>query len=411
MAKGNRSLWAFLVAEGISLAGNKTTMIALPWLVLTTTGSPAKVGLVAFAQTGCYVAVRALGAPVIDRLGRRRCAIAGSLASAALLGLVPLLWYTEMLPWLVLLAVVGPLGAVQSLSDSAKRLMVPDLVSEAVPLERATSLYSTVERLSFLLGTPAGGLMIAALGPVNVFVIEVVACLVSALLIWLAVAVAETRAQEGEQVPYLRSLREGMRYVRGNRLLVGICVVLFCANLFDQALMAIFVPTWIKDVIGDPRVLGTFAGAFGLGAVIGSLLYAWLGPRMLRYPTFAVGLVLAGSTPFFALAFTDDLVVVLIVVLATGVVSAPINPIISSAIFERVPQPLHARVFGFAGSLAWAGIPLGGIIGGVLVQEIGLRQGLVLLGVLYFAATLLPLLMSSLWQGLNRAEPVPEAST
>ena len=395
----------------MSFVGNKTTMVALPWLVLTTTDSATKLGLVAFAQTGCYVLVRGFGGPVIDRLGRRRCAIGASMISAVLIGVVPVLWAVGALPWWALLAVVGPLGAVQSLSDSAKRLMVPDLVTADGPsLERVTSLYSTVERLSFVLAMPAAGLMISVIGAVNVFAVEAVACLVSGLLIWLFVKLREAVGPEPETLPYLQSIREGLRYIRGDRLLLAICMLLWCTNLFDQALFAVFIPSWIKDTVGDPRVLGTIAGAFGLGSAIGAFGYAWLAPRLSRYVVFSVGTLLAGSASFFVLALTDNLLVVLAVYFFSGIASGPINPILSSTMFERVPQPMQARVFGFTGSLAWAGIPMGGLYGGILADSLGLRAALLITATIYLAITLIPLVIRSPWQGLQRPEPAYEAA-
>jgi hypothetical protein len=42
----NRSLLALLAAELVSRAGSQMTFLALPWFVLVTTGSPAKMGIV-----------------------------------------------------------------------------------------------------------------------------------------------------------------------------------------------------------------------------------------------------------------------------------------------------------------------------------------------------------------------------
>ena len=43
-------LFGLLLADAISLCGTRVSMIAIPWLVLTTTGSAAQTGLVAFAE-------------------------------------------------------------------------------------------------------------------------------------------------------------------------------------------------------------------------------------------------------------------------------------------------------------------------------------------------------------------------
>jgi hypothetical protein len=46
-----RGLVGLLAAQGVSLVGSRMTMLALPWFTLATTGSAAKTGMVAFAET------------------------------------------------------------------------------------------------------------------------------------------------------------------------------------------------------------------------------------------------------------------------------------------------------------------------------------------------------------------------
>ena len=57
-------------------------MVAIPWLVLITTGSPAKMGLVAGAEMLPYVVSGVLAAPLADRFGLRRTSIVTDLGSA-----------------------------------------------------------------------------------------------------------------------------------------------------------------------------------------------------------------------------------------------------------------------------------------------------------------------------------------
>ena len=62
-------LYGWLTAEAISLLGTRVSMIAIPWLVLTTTGSPTQTGLVAFAEITPMVLFKASGGPLVDRVG------------------------------------------------------------------------------------------------------------------------------------------------------------------------------------------------------------------------------------------------------------------------------------------------------------------------------------------------------
>ena len=53
-------LWGDLTAVAISVGGTRVSMIAIPWFVLTTTGSATKTGLVAFAEMAPLVSAGAL---------------------------------------------------------------------------------------------------------------------------------------------------------------------------------------------------------------------------------------------------------------------------------------------------------------------------------------------------------------
>jgi len=72
-----------MVAEAISLFGSRMAFLALPWLVLVTTGSATLTGVVTFAEMLPYVLVNAVGGPLVDRLGARRASISMDAASVA----------------------------------------------------------------------------------------------------------------------------------------------------------------------------------------------------------------------------------------------------------------------------------------------------------------------------------------
>ena len=80
-----------LTAEGISFIGTRVSMIAIPWFVLSTTGSATQTGLVAAAEIAPLVLFKALGGPLLDRVGPRRVTLVCDLGSALVVGSIPLL--------------------------------------------------------------------------------------------------------------------------------------------------------------------------------------------------------------------------------------------------------------------------------------------------------------------------------
>src|SRR5512143_4306708 len=93
----NRSLAALLAAELVSTTGSQMTFVALPWFVLVTTGSVARMSYVLAAEV---VPIALFGIPsgsVVGRLGGRRTMLLSDLARTPLMVLVPVLHWTGAL--------------------------------------------------------------------------------------------------------------------------------------------------------------------------------------------------------------------------------------------------------------------------------------------------------------------------
>ncbi|MEU8813802.1 MFS transporter [Actinoplanes sp. NPDC048796] len=384
-----RPLASLLVAEAVSLAGSHVSSVAVPWLVLTTTGSATRIGTVALAQTLPFVLAGMFGGPLVDRLGARRVAIVSDAASAAVVALVPLLHVLGLLSFGPLVAIVAAAGALGGATNTAKRALLPQAAGDT-PMARATALFDGIGRAAILVGLPLGGVLVAAIGPAAVLAIDAASFAAGAAVIAAGVC-GPTSVKTGEPgESYLASLAAGFAFLRRDKLFALIVGVLFFTNLADQAYSIVFVPVWVRESGAGPAVLGLLGGVFGLGAVVGSLLYAALATRLPRVPTFAVCFLLAGSPRFFALAATGRLWPVLAIAFGAGLAVAAVNPILMALGYERVPAHLRGRVLGLAVAIGFAGVPLGGLLGGLAVDHAGPRPALLLAGGLYLAVSLVP---------------------
>src|SRR5258705_495010 len=86
-----RSFAGLMTAESISLFGSRMTFVAIPWLVLVTTGSATRTGVVALAEMLPYVLASAVGGPLLDRLRPPPPAIPLDLLRAVAVGTIALL--------------------------------------------------------------------------------------------------------------------------------------------------------------------------------------------------------------------------------------------------------------------------------------------------------------------------------
>ena len=396
-----RPLVALLVAEVVSAVGTRMAALALPWFVLATTGSATKTGIVAFAELLPYVLASALGGPWIDRLDARRVSVVADIFSAGFVVAVPLLH--ERVGYAGVVALVAVVGVFRGFGDTSKRAVFPRVVgSSGMDMTRGAALQDGLARLATLLGAPAGGLLIAALDAPTVLVVDAATFVVSGLVVTLAVPVA--RAAAASREPYLRALRAGAAFLTRDHLVAGLILMVFCTNLLDAAYTSVLAPLWATEH-GTSTLLGALFAAFGIGAVLGNIVFTAVAPRAPRFALYSLGFLVGGAPRFAALALADVWVIV-VVSFTAGLAMAAINPILGAVMYERIPDDMMARVQGLTVAVAWAGMPLGALVGGWLAGSVGLRWTLLVMGAVYLLVTLAPL-THPMWRRLDDRPATP----
>lgn len=392
----------------VSLTGTRISAIALPWFVLVTTGSATQTGLVAFCEMTPYVLAKALTGPLVDRAGPRVISWTTDLVSAAAAGTVPLLHALNQLSLPLLLALVALIGAARGPGDLAKEVMIPEAAERSrIPLERATALSGVTERLASTIGPAAGGSLVALLGPLTGLVLNAGCFALGSMIIALTLprgmgqAVEDAPSQDESEPGYWRRFGEGFTFLRSEPLLLAIIVMVGITNLLDAAFTTVLVPVWAKESGAGPAVIGVNGSVGGVAAVAGSLVAAAVAHRMRRRVVFFTGFLLAGAPRFLILAFHAPMWAVLAVFAISGFGAGFLNPILGAVSFERVPRRLLGRVNALGDSLAWAGIPLGGLIAGAAVTSFGLVPVLLAGGAAYFLTTNLTGLRPE-WRDMER---------
>jgi MFS family permease len=123
--------------------------------------------------------------------------------------------------------------------------------------------------------------------------------------------------------------------------------------------------------------------------------------RLRRRVVVLTGFLLVGAPRFLTLAFDAPLGVVLAVFAVSGFGGGFVNPVLGAVLVERVPRRMLGRVNALGDSLAWAGIPLGGLLAGAAVTAVGLVPVLLICGAAYFLTTNLAGLRPE-WREIDR---------
>jgi MFS family permease len=386
-----RRLGGALAAQAVSWTATRVSAIALPWFMLTTTGSAVETGIIAFVEMAPYVMCQVLVGPVIDRVGPRRVSIIGDLISMAAMAAVPVLYAVHALHLAVLWPLVAVAGASRGPGDAAKAVFIPAATEAAnVPLERGTGLSGSIDRLASTVGPAAAGLLVAAIGAPYALAMTATMFGLGAAIVAAVIPLDGAPAGSDHEAGYVARLLGAAAFFWQERLLRSIAGMLAVTNLLDAACFAVLLPVWARDTGYGPAAIGLLAAVMGACAALSSLLSAASAHRLPRRPVYLFGFLIAGAPRFIVLALAVPLWEVVAVYSASGLGAGFLNPILGAVMFERAPRAMFGRVRTLLAAIASSGLPFGGLLGGGLVAVAGLAPALFVCGAFYFAATTLP---------------------
>jgi MFS family permease len=154
----HRPLRALLLAEVISTTGTQMTWLALPWFVLTTTGSAGRMTSVIMAELAGLAIAGIPAGSFVQRVGARRSMLLADAVRAPLMLLVPILHWTGHLSLGALLLLALLFGALAAPAFTAQKVIVPELLGEDERvMSQANALFQGAIRLTLLIGPPLGG--------------------------------------------------------------------------------------------------------------------------------------------------------------------------------------------------------------------------------------------------------------
>jgi predicted MFS family arabinose efflux permease len=370
----NTPLRALLAAEVISTTGSQMTWLALPWFVLVTTHSPARMTLVMIAE---LVGLTAAGLPsgaILQRLGARRTMLWADAVRAPLMLLVPVLHSAGHLSFGMLIALSFALGTFGAPYFAAQRLIVPELLGEDESVvTQANALFQGAIRVTMLLGPPIGGVLIGLLGAPSVLLVDAASYAISFTLVLLFVPRrAPVPAEENA-----RGLLSGVRFLMREPLL-RVWIPLFVVG--DAAWQAFFaaVPVLVVERFdADAKIAGILFAGFGAGAVAGNIAsFRFLSERIEGLRLIALSVPFQ-ALPLWILPLDVGAPVLVAAIFASGIANGICNPTIHATWTLRMPPAIRAKALTASMTIWGLGVPLGLVVAGPVLSAYGARPVLV----------------------------------
>lgn len=368
----NRNLALLLSGQLVSQIGDKFHMLAVAFLVLKTTGSPAKMGLVLFCSVFPGMLLGFISGAFLDRYSRKAIIVGADVARGLIVAVVCFLFYRHALSFPLLLAAQVLISACTAFFDPAVPAIIPQIV-ENEQLPRANSQTQFVSGISTIIGPVLGGLTVAWAGYLPVFVINAGSYLFSAGFESFIQLPSLERSKSG-QTKIVDDIIEGCRYVYQRNSLVIILAMVGVIHFFVGSIEAV-IPVLASDLNGiGAENIGYIQTCFGLGTVGAALFIS------IRNIKRKESLILFGSVFLIGLALlliggihlsgVQMIMPYLIIFLAVGGLIIFAGTSFRSMIQKEADQRMMGRVFGFVSSVGNISIPLAMLIFGFLMEYV-----------------------------------------
>ena len=366
-----------VLANAVSLSGNVITTIAIPWLVLTTTGSAALTGIAVFAGVGGAAVGGLAAGRIVDAIGPVRTSAAADLLSGLAVAPLPILLAVDALEiWqVVLLSIVGTLA--DSAGSTARQSLVPAAAeSGGYKRERANAMFTSAEHIGYLLGAPIAGLLIAGFGVGVALWVTVAAFAFAALVVAGLVRVPRPRA--AATTAERAGLRETIAFIWGDPALRALFIFPTVAVVLVGPLAPIVLPVLAREAFGDPVVLGLMVASYGAGGLLGAAGFGIYGSRVPRRWLY-IGVFVVWPFTYAAITLVPFLPFTIAMLLTLGAAAGSLVPLQATIRQERSPARLLPRVVGLSTATVPVAGPIGVLATGFLIDGFGLHQTLLLM--------------------------------
>ena len=374
------------LSTAVSNIGDGMASIAYPWLATAITRNPLLIALVVAAQRLPWLVFTLPAGVITDRVDRKKAMVAMDSLRFVFTLLIAVAVFTQqdVLPkpdavqsvvgtrtglYLLLLVATVLLGSAEVLRDNAGQTFMPSIVAPE-HLERANGRMWSIETVAnTFIGPPLGSLLLVTAFSIPFFVdagsFFAAAALVAAIPGTFRVTRPEAESSE-PRPSWTVELKEGFRWLWSHPLLRSMAIILGFMNLASNLSGAVFL-LFSQDVLGVTPLTFTLMGfGFAFGAIVGGYAAPWMSRRFGSGTCLAITLA-AGGVMELLVGLSWSWPMVAVVVAIGTLLGSTWNVITVSLRQTIIPAHLLGRVNSVYRFFAWGMIPIGALLGGLVV--------------------------------------------
>jgi MFS family permease len=378
----NRDFILLWSGQLVSTVGSEVSALAFPLLVLALTHSPAKAGIVGFAQTLPNLFLYLPAGALVDRLDRKRIMLVSDAVRAVALGSIPVALAADKLTFAHIIAVAFIEGSMSVFFRVAESAALPQVVPKE-QLPDAIAQNQARQQGAGVVSQPLAGFLFST-GRLVPFVFDAISYAASFVsLLFIRPAFQEHRERSGRRLR--DEIAEGVNWLLRERFL-RTTILLSAGTNFAHSAFALVLIVRAQDLGASPTLIGFMFALFAAGAVLGSLAAPWI-QRHVPPQVILIGAIWLWAVATVVLVWVPNTLALGALAGVQALFGPPWNVIVGSYRYALVPDRLLGRVQSAGALVSWGTLPLGALAGGFLIEALGPRSTfLVLAGIFLVVA-------------------------
>ncbi|MBR6403376.1 MAG: MFS transporter [Eubacterium sp.] len=364
-----------LLSTIINRFGDSVDAIAFTWLVYQVTQSGAWSAIIFGLNILPNVVIQPFAGAAVEKLDKRKVMVfTHILRGIVLLGFLIIYLSGRTTGWLMA-AFTVVVTSIEAFNMPSGTAFIPKVIKKE-HLTYALSLNATLSNAVTLVGTGAAGVIIAKAGIFTAMIIDIVTFFGAALIIFTIRANEQIEEEnssdsvEGSKSEsYLATMKEGLRYIRSQRVIVNYCLVGVMLNLFLVPINALQAPLVSECYHMGSELLSVIGMTLSFGSILGSAVIPLIDRHFsVKKTIISFGILLGLGVLILPLGSMFGSLTVLkygYVVFCFALMTfsaAIINGVVNIRFIGSVDQRYLARSSAVFVSFATAAMPLGSML-------------------------------------------------
>ena len=281
-----------LISTVINRFGDALDAVGFTWLVYQITHSGTWSAIIFALNILPNVIIQPFTGALVERLDKKKViVITHFLRGFVLIGFLSIYLLGHANGW-IMAGFTFVITTIEAFNMPAGSAFLPNVIKKEY-LTHGMSLNATLSSVATLVGTGLAGVLIAATGLQTVMIIDIITFFVAGIIIFTIRGMRKEENQELKKESYLSTLKEGIRYIKNEQVLVNCIIIAVLLNMVLVPINALQAPLVSECYHLGSELLSVIGIAGSIGTILGSIIIPFVSKKLSLKQTFIIfGLLL-----------------------------------------------------------------------------------------------------------------------